>query len=240
MGIHRGCMRDQVRDRILARILSGEYQPGMRLKEMALAAECAVSQAPVREALRELEALGLVECERYRGTRVRSADATELREAYELRMLLEENAVQHAVPLSPERLARLEKDYQRMHGALGSQSLDEYADAVIAFHRLLVEAGGNRTVLAAWDNLHWEVRSRVAMQRLAQLGASMDEYVSAHRRILDQLKAGEGKAAGRMIRELIQGLIDRIAPFEPVQHVAAKNRKPATAAKKTPRKVGLR
>ena len=75
MGIHRACMRDQVRDRILSRILSGEYAPGTRLKELSLAAECGVSQAPVREALRELEALGLVECERYRGTRVRSADA---------------------------------------------------------------------------------------------------------------------------------------------------------------------
>jgi len=228
MSIHRACMRDQVRDRILSRILSGEYPAGTRLKELAIAAECAVSQAPVREALRELEALGLVECERYRGTRVRSVDATELREAYELRMLLEEHAVQRAVPLCTERLNLLEQEYTRMHRALGRKAMDEHADAAIAFHRLLVEASGNRTVLAAWDNLHWQVRSRVAMQRLTQLGVPMEAYVSAHRNILDQLKAGDGKAAGQMIRTLMESLIEHIAPLEPT----------AVAQKKAPRKGG--
>lgn len=229
MAINRSCMRDQVRDRILSRILSGEYPPGTRLKELALAAECAVSQAPVREALRELEALGLVECERYRGTRVRSADTTELREAYELRMLLEEYAVQRAVPLCPQRLAQLEEEYRRMEIALGQQATDANADAVIAFHRLLVEAGGNRTVLAAWDNLHWEVRSRVAMQRLALLGITMDDYVSAHRSIIDQLKIGDGKAAAQIIRDLLERLIAHIAPLEPVR----------APLKKAPRKAEL-
>ena len=226
MGIHRACMRDQVRDRILSRILSGEYAPGTRLKELSLAAECGVSQAPVREALRELEALGLVECERYRGTRVRSADAAELREAYELRVLLEEHAVQQATPLCPERLERLEAEYQRMQQALQNRAMDEHAEAAIAFHRLLVEASGNRTVLAAWDNLHWQVRTRVAVQRLVRAGVVLDEYVSAHRHILDQLKAGKGKAASRLVRELLQSLIERMAPLEPLAAAAQGKKKP--------------
>lgn len=226
MAIQRACMRDQVRDRILSRILSGEYPPGTRLKELALAADCAVSQAPVREALRELEALGLVECERYRGTRVRSADAAELREAYELRLLLEEHAVQAAVPLSQQHVQQLEAEYQRMRQTLARGAIDEHADAAIAFHRQLVEAGGNRTLLAAWDNLHWQVRSRVAVQRLSRVGVSLDQYITVHRHILDLLKAGDGKAAARSIRELFEGLVARIAPLEPTRKPTAKTKKP--------------
>ena len=81
MSVGRACMRHHIRDAIVSRILEGVYSPGTRLKELALAREFNVSQAPVREALRELEALHLVQTEHYRGTRVRSIDLAELAEA---------------------------------------------------------------------------------------------------------------------------------------------------------------
>ncbi len=69
--VKRVCMRDHIRDVLVARILDGTYPAGMQLKELSLAREFNVSQAPIREALRELEGSGLVTSERYRGTRVR-------------------------------------------------------------------------------------------------------------------------------------------------------------------------
>ena len=63
--------RDRIRGALLKRISEGVYQPGERLKEMTLAREFNVSQAPVREAFRELETLGVLISEHYRGTRVR-------------------------------------------------------------------------------------------------------------------------------------------------------------------------
>src|SRR5258708_38009376 len=98
MSIHRSCMRDPIRDAIVPRILGGIYPPGKRLKELSLAREFNVSQAPVREALRELQPLHLVQTEHYRGTRVRSIDLGELRQAYELRELIEQAAVRRAIP----------------------------------------------------------------------------------------------------------------------------------------------
>ena len=71
--LKRTCMRDHIRDVLVARILDGSYPAGTQLKELSLAREFNVSQAPIREALRELEGSGLVTCERYRGTRVRGA-----------------------------------------------------------------------------------------------------------------------------------------------------------------------
>ena len=53
-------MRDRIRDVLVARILDGTYPAGMQLKELTLAREFNVSQAPIREALRELEGSGLV------------------------------------------------------------------------------------------------------------------------------------------------------------------------------------
>ena len=59
--ISRSVLSDQIRDRLLEAILDGSYQPGSRIVETRVARECGTSQAPVREALRDLEALGVVE-----------------------------------------------------------------------------------------------------------------------------------------------------------------------------------
>src|ERR1700674_4414343 len=91
--IHKSA-RDRIRWALLKRISEGVYLPGERLKEMALAHEFEVSQTPVREAFRELETLGLLVSEHYRGTRVREISSQETYDAYQLRGYLEEIAAQ--------------------------------------------------------------------------------------------------------------------------------------------------
>ena len=91
--IHKSA-RDHIRWALLKRISEGVYLPGERLKEMALAQEFEVSQAPVREVFRELETLGLLVSEHYRGTRVREISSQEIYDAYQLRGYLEEIAAQ--------------------------------------------------------------------------------------------------------------------------------------------------
>src|SRR5947209_4717619 len=80
MTVRRDCMRDQIRKELIKRIVDGTYRPGDRLVELQVAREFNTSQAPVREALRELEALRLVESETYRGTRVREISRREMKE----------------------------------------------------------------------------------------------------------------------------------------------------------------
>src|ERR1700742_4296395 len=104
----RVCMRDRIRDELVARILDGTYPSGLQLKELSLAREFNVSQAPIREALRELEGTGLVTSERYRGTRVRGADSVEMREAYELRLMMEIRATERSLPLAPALIDKLQ------------------------------------------------------------------------------------------------------------------------------------
>lgn len=210
MEVRRACMRDAIRDLIVDRITEGQYPPGTRLKELALAAEFKTSQAPVREALRELEALGLVQSERYRGTRVRAVDADELAEAYELRSLLEERAAQLAIPCNETVLDALTEQVTRMRQAFRQHDFVAHAEAAIAFHRTLVAASGNRVFLAAWNNLHWEVRTRIAVQRVRAAGVDLTAYIETHEMILQALKAGDGLRAGGLIRELISRLVSEL------------------------------
>src|ERR687898_901118 len=85
----RTVLREQVKELLLERILSGQYQPGERLVETRIAQELGVSQAPVREALRDLEQLGCIVHEPFRGCSVRAFSANELLEAFPVRAALE-------------------------------------------------------------------------------------------------------------------------------------------------------
>src|SRR5437868_2294867 len=92
LGIRRTVLREEVKNVLLERILSGQYAPGERLVEIRIAQELGVSQAPVREALRDLESVRFVESIPFRGARVREVSDAELIEVYPIRGALEEVA----------------------------------------------------------------------------------------------------------------------------------------------------
>ena len=94
--ISRTVLREQVKDILLQRIASGELKPGERLVETRIAQELGTSQAPVREALRDLQLLRLVESEPFRGSRVRVFGEEELIDVYPVRAALEELAARLA------------------------------------------------------------------------------------------------------------------------------------------------
>ena len=96
--ISREVLADQVKDRLLQAIIAGRYAPDSRIVETRVAREYGTSQAPVREALRGLEALGLVEITPFRGARVRRPSRNELVEAYAVRSELECLGARLAVP----------------------------------------------------------------------------------------------------------------------------------------------
>src|SRR6201989_3043758 len=96
MALSRPMLRDQIKDAILERILAGDYAPGERIVETRIAQEFGVSQAPVREALRELEQMRFIVSEPFRGARVREVTKEELAEITPVRAALEELAAREA------------------------------------------------------------------------------------------------------------------------------------------------
>ncbi|HEX3968976.1 MAG TPA: GntR family transcriptional regulator [Edaphobacter sp.] len=191
--------RDLIRQALLRRISEGVYLPGERLKEMELAREFEVSQAPVREAFRELETLGVLVSEHYRGTRVREISSQETYDAYQLRGYLEEIAMQLIPPekLSGE-IASIEALQTSMRKAARSGDADGFAQANAQFHRSIVRLASNQTLLKVWDSLEIGMRSRLNLQRNESRLSSLAEI---HQPIVDCLKRGDLVQTGVLLRE---------------------------------------
>jgi DNA-binding GntR family transcriptional regulator len=196
-------MRDRIRDVLVSRILDGTYAAGTQLKELSLAREFNVSQTPIREALRELEASGLVTNERFRGTRVRGADSAEMRESYELRTMLEVRSVQLAAPFSQTLLEHLEEYVLEMEAAVKADDAERFIDAALRFHRRLVEGSGNRTFLNVWDSLLWDIRGRIALRRLTERGRSLGSFAVLHRELLARLEAQDTEGAAGQVSSIL-------------------------------------
>jgi DNA-binding GntR family transcriptional regulator len=206
--VKRVCMRDHIRDVLVARILDGTYPAGMQLKELSLAREFNVSQAPIREALRELEGSGLVTSDRYRGTRVRGADSEEMRESYELRATLEVRAVELAVPCSPDVLEAMENCLRLMKAAVKASDVETYIVEALRLHRHLIVASHNRTFVAVWDSLHWDVRGRIAVERLARKGGGFIAIIELHEALLEKLRAQDVAASTALVRQIFTRVSD--------------------------------
>jgi DNA-binding GntR family transcriptional regulator len=204
--LKRVCMRDRIRDVLVARILDGTYPAGLQLKELSLAREFNVSQAPIREALRELEGTGLVTSERYRGTRVRGADSVEMRESYELRLMMEARSIERGLPLTAAMTEKLQSCITNMSDAVSRGDSEQYIDWALNFHRSLVEMGGNRTFLKLWDSLHWDVRGRIALRRLAAMGTGLAPVVAMHVRVMQALRDADPRRAIEHLTSILQSV----------------------------------
>jgi DNA-binding GntR family transcriptional regulator len=200
--VKRTCMRDHIRDVLVTRILDGTYPAGTQLKELSLAREFNVSQAPIREALRELEGSGLVASERYRGTRVRGADSEEMRESYELRATLEVRAVELALPCPPEVINALDECVRAMVAAAKSNDSESYIVEALRLHRHLIVASRNRTFVAVWDSLHWDVRGRIAVQRLAKRSEDFAPLLRLHAELMEKIREADVPGATRLVRDI--------------------------------------
>jgi DNA-binding GntR family transcriptional regulator len=198
MEIKRDCMRGYIRRALVERILNGTYRPGDRLIELQLAREFKTSQGPVREALRELEALRLVENETFRGTRVRAISDQEARDAGRVRGLLEEEAARVAAPRMTGQTGPLREALEGLRRAAAAQDLNAYARHNMAFHRVIVEASGNAVLLRLWDSMMLEVRTRI---NLSQQPHDLIAAAETHAPIVAALECGDGAAAGRLLRE---------------------------------------
>jgi DNA-binding GntR family transcriptional regulator len=178
--------------------MAGELRPGTRLIELRLAEEFQVSQGPVREALRELEAMDLVTTQPYKGSRMREVTAREIREAYAVRANLEEMAGRVAAAHLKGAVGQLQKEAAAIRKAARAGDIAGYTRHDMEFHRGIVEASDNRILLRTWDSLAFEIR----MHRLLSAGkVDLVSAQEAHWLIVEALGDGEGARAGRLLRE---------------------------------------
>jgi DNA-binding GntR family transcriptional regulator len=199
--VSRVVLREQVKELILQRILKGEYKPGERLVETRIAQELGTSQAPVREALRDLELLRFVESAPFRGAWVREISEAELVEIYPVRAALEELAAREAAVRLDGDVSALERELDAMHEAADAGDLHEQVVHDVNFHRLIVEAADNRILLETWGFLRVESRTVITAVRTGMDG---HEIAERHRSILDALRDRDPDRAGTALRRHLE------------------------------------
>jgi len=200
--LSRSVLREQVKELIIQRILDGTYQPGQRIVELTLMQELGVSQAPVREALRDLEAMRFIESVPYRGARVRQVSREELAESYPVRAVLEELAGQMAAPRVDDAILRqLEAEVQNMLEA--ARVKDQHGLLVhdARFHEIIVEAAGNTVLLDTWSGLKIEAYTLVSVVKSPQ---DLVGIANTHLPILDALRQRDPGIAGKVMRQHIE------------------------------------
>ena len=213
MNVNRTSLRAQVKEILLARIINHEYKPGDRLVELQIAQEFGITQAPVRESLRELEALGFVESEPYRGTRVRAVTKAELTEIYPVRAALEEVAARVAAQRLAGKVEALAAELAAMHQAAEKGDLYEQVQHDVEFHRLIVEASGNRVLQDVWRSLRIEARTLISALK-ADIGGH--EIAEMHRPVLEALAEGNAQKAGALLRKHVEYFGELILKGEPL------------------------
>lgn len=182
----------------MQQILSGALRPGDRLVELRIAAELNTSQAPVREAVRELEAIGLVETRHNKGARVRVISDAEIREIYEVRAELEAYAAERVALAGIDLRSRLDAEIAEMRKAAEAADSLLFADHNMRFHRIILEAAGNGTLLAVWEGLH--IRSRTSLN-LVRHSADLLRATDSHHVLVETLSANDPEAARRAARD---------------------------------------
>lgn len=194
----RSVLSAQVKDRMLQWILEGELAPGSRIIETRIARQLGTSQAPVREALRDLTTLGLVEMHPYRGARVRQPEPDELVEAMELRGELEAIAARSAARrIDQATLSRMGELLDAMRASADRDDPHSQAQENSEFHTCVITASGNRTLQRLWSMLEPFARSYLTA---TVPGADLHWLAERHVAILDALAAGDPELAADAMR----------------------------------------
>ena len=192
-------LAESIRQKLADEILGGLYAPGVRLDEQGLAKRFKLSRTPVREALRQLNAAGLLEIRPRRGAIVSLPSESTLAEMFEVMGELEAACARLAAQrMSPAERVRLELVHQRACSAARSNDVAGYRSLNFEFHDAIY-AGARNTFLCATTA---GMRARIAPFRRAQfeiphrLLQSCDEHAA----IMSAVLAGDAALASERMR----------------------------------------
>ncbi len=202
----------RARDEVLALILGGRLAPGQRINEPDVALRLGISRVPVREALRELEASGLVVARKNAGVFVRRLDTGEAADLYAFRGALDAFAGRCAAGLAdaPRRaLARLLAEADAaMRKAARRHDVPAYYAENLRFHWAIVEAAGNAPLAESYRG----VVQRLHLWRLRNLSrpVGMAASIAEHEAIAGALKAGDAPRAESLLAAHVGAAHERL------------------------------
>lgn len=186
--------------RLLEEIGRGDLLPGARLRETELAERLGISRTPVREAIRQLEADGLVAHIPRQGATIRVLDYTEVMELYEMRAVLEGTAARLAARAASEleldELAALNEELSATRDTRAAYELNRQ------FHMTLLDAAKNRYLIKSVNALQ-KTLLIIGPSTLAEADRA-HQAVREHGDLLEALRARDGTRAEALMRAHIE------------------------------------
>jgi DNA-binding GntR family transcriptional regulator len=186
-------------------LLNGTLGERSRLTEESLASQLGISKSPVREALNRLEAEGLVSIEARRGAFVRQFSPKEIRDLYNMRLVLEEHAVVTA-EITPNFLRDLEASINQTKKLLKAGDKLGHIEEDMRFHAMIAAATGNQELCRVLENV--QQKTLICRSKSYELSATTAPV--AHRKIYEALKRENRREAKAAMQEHISFVRDRL------------------------------
>ena len=192
-------------------VLAGVYRPGEALRQEALARQFDASRVPVREALKRLEAEGLVMLRPRRGFVVTTLDIDEIEEVFQLRMMLEEHAAFLATLV---RTANDIAEVEHLLHALDdtpvdtSEGIARWSSLNRQLHSRLIVSSRRKHVSSITNMLRDRVETYVRVE--VSMTGDLDNAQAEHHAIFEAFKGGDAAAAGRLCREHCRHTAERL------------------------------
>ena len=207
---HRKVFREEIRNAIREAIFSRELKPGDRIIETYWAKELGVSQGPVREAIRDLEAMGLVETVPFKGSRVRSLTEKDIRDNYSVRICLESKSIRDAIQnLDDDALEALGSNLQsileEMDESAGQGDLRAFTEQDAAFHRAIINATENQVLLRLWEQCN--MRNWYTVSALTD-AKSLKKLQVGHQKLTNAICRRNLKEATTTLEDHLTSLMD--------------------------------
>jgi len=203
-------LAEQTAEAIRSRILGGTFASGERLVETRLAKQLHVSRGPVREALKQLAAEGLVREEPRRGTFVAAPTEEDARDLYDLRTAIEARAARLIIEnADPTAIGVLRSAIERMSEAVRASDLKGLVRSDYEFHEALCRASGNRRLHEIFVRNAGVLRVLIHLEE-ERFYESFEQVEHQHREVLAGIEAGDALRAERLIVEHLEGARDRL------------------------------
>lgn len=200
----RVVLGDQVTEYVIEAIMNGEFRPGDRINASALGRRLGVSQAPVREAMRELVMRGFLESQPFKGTTVRSFSDKELREVYTVRAALESLAAR----LATENLT--EEDLEALQGIIEEMvRAGQEGDAIQMirldnrFHETILQIADNGLLYQLWQTLQCGYWTAISTRRST---LDLEKLARRHEIVLAEIATRDPARAAEAMKHHIEDL----------------------------------
>jgi DNA-binding GntR family transcriptional regulator len=198
--------------RLRESIVDGTLPPGTRLLEVEAARQLGVSRGPLREALRILEAEGLIISEPGHGSHVTQISERDIREIYSLRRILEEEAFRLAAQRATEaQLQQLDEILEAMFDAAGRGDPDTVLDLDLDFHKQVWRMSGHSRLEAYLNEVAAQARIYIAVQ--TSLYDDLAAGISDHREMLAALRERDPERAIRSLLGHLQEATDVLLDY---------------------------